>query len=504
MNKKRFMDLEIVTYFTGKIVIGIGLIQLLPLATSLIYAEWDIFLDFMIGMSIALILGYAMIITCKNGKNKRLSWSHGMAVAAISWLIGMILSAIPYYMSGHYLSFLDASFDVMSGFTTTGMVLIQDLDHASNGINMWRHVLTFVGGQGMVVLALTFLVRGTSGAYKMYVGEAKDEQLLPNVISTAKAIWHISIVYLILGSVVLWILGIRIGMRPDRALLHGMWVFMAAWSTGGFAPQTQNILYYHDTLYEIGSFIFFVIGSFNFALHYAVWNKNKKEIFKNIEIVSMLTTVSLLTALAAKGLADQGAYGDLISMFRKGFYLLISGHTTTGFMTVYARQFYHEWGDVALLAIIIAMLIGGSACSTAGGFKGLRVGILFKALVQDIKRMILPESYVQIQKYHHIKDIILQDKQVRSAMLIILMYIFTFTFGTIAGVLYGYPFISAAFESASVTGNVGLSIGVTQASMPSGLKVIYIIIMWAARLEFISVLALGAFIVHGVKHRWER
>lgn len=502
MTRKTFLDYEIIGYFVGKIIIGLAIIQLIPLATSLIYGEWDILFDFVISDSIAIISGSILILTCRGAKNKKLGWNHGMVVAALSWFLGMVLCAIPYYMSGNYLSFLDACFDVMSGFTTTGLVLIQDLDHVSNGINMWRHVLTYVGGQGMVVLALTFLVKGTNGAYRMYVGEAKDEQLLPNVISTARAIWIISIVYLVIGSLVLWIIGIAIGMRPDRALLHGIWIFMAGWSTGGFAPQSQNILYYHSFAYELGTLIFFIIGSFNFALHYAVLNGNRREMVRNIEIVSMTITVSIFTLLIAVGLMRVGVYPNLMSMLRKGFYQLISGHTTTGFMTIYARQFFNEWGDIALFAIMAAMLIGGSACSTAGGFKGLRVGIIFKAFIQDVKQMILPESMVQVQKFHHIKDRVLEERQVRSAMMIVLLYVLTFTIGTMAGVIYGYPLISAAFESASVTGNVGLSIGVTLASMPNLLKVVYIVIMWVARLEFMSVLALGAFIIHGVKKRW--
>jgi trk system potassium uptake protein TrkH len=155
----------------------------------------------------------------------------------------MFLCAIPYYLSGNFNSYLDCCFDVMSGFTTTGVVLIQDLDHVSNGINMWRHMLTYLGGQGMVVLALTFLVKSTSGSYRMYVGEGKDEQLLPNAISTSKAIWFISGTYLVFGTLVLWLVGFFIGMPVDRSFLHAIWVFMAAWSTGGFAPQTQNMLY---------------------------------------------------------------------------------------------------------------------------------------------------------------------------------------------------------------------------------------------------------------------
>jgi trk system potassium uptake protein TrkH len=130
------------------------------------------------------------------------------------------------------------------------------------------------------------------------------------------------------------------------------------------------------------------------------------------------------------------------------------------------------------------------------------MGIILKGFFRDIKRIILPESRIQIDKFHHIGDIVLEDKHLRSAMFIVLAYILTFAIGTLAGVYFGYPLSSAAFESASVTGNVGLSIGVTMPSMPNALKVIYIIIMWVARLEFMSVFALVTYIFTGAKRRW--
>ncbi len=493
---------KIIGYYIGRVMTGLGLVQVLPLITSSIYKEWNIAINFLVSILIALIVGAVLVLFCKSGKTKKVSWKHGMVIASISWFLGMILCAIPYYLSGNFLSFLDSCFDVMSGFTTTGLVLIQDLDHVSNGINMWRHVLTYLGGQGMIVLALTFLVRSTSGAYRMYVGEAKDEQLLPNVVNTARAIWTISIVYLIIGTTILWITGVFIGMPGDRAFLHGLWIFMAAWSTGGFAPQSQNVLYYHSFPYEIGTLILFILGSFNFALHYAVWNRNRREIYRNIEIVSMSITAPVLTVITIVGLMKLDVFPNIMALFRKGFYLLISGHTTTGFMTVYANQVRNEWGSIAIFAIIVSMLIGGSACSTAGGFKGLRVGIIFKGFIREIKRIIKPESLIQVEKFHHIGDITLEDRHIRSAMLIVLAYIITFTIGTAAGVLFGYPLELAAFESASATGNVGLSAGITSAFMPDTIKVVYIIIMWAARLEFMSVLALFAYIFYGVKRKW--
>ncbi len=502
--RKQVSQVYPICYYIGIIIVGLGLIQYIPLLTSLLYGEWVILFDFVISSSVTLLIGGSLMLACGKYRRQKLGWGEGMVVTAGSWFVGMLLCAFPYYLSGNYLSYLDCCFDVMSGLTTTGLTFIQDMDHLSNGINMWRFILTFVGGQGMVVLALTALVKGTNGAYKMYVGEGKDERLMPNVVSTARYIWYISLVYLVVGTFFMWMAALAAGVSADRAFLHGLWIFMSAWSTGGFAPMSQSILYYHNAFFEIVTVVFFVIGSFNFALHYAVFSGRKKELLRNVEILSFSITVTILTLLATLGLMKLHIYPNAIAMFRKGFYQLISGHTTTGFMTIYAKQFYTEWGDIALFAIIIAMLIGACACSTAGGFKGLRMGIIFNAFRKDIKRMVMPESMVTIQKYHHIKDVILEDNIARSALLIVVAYILTFTLGTLMAMLYGYPFTLAAFEAASVTGNVGLSAGLTSVTMPAVLKITYIIIMWLARLEFMSILALGAYFATRVKKKCQK
>lgn len=504
MLENNFQRYVPIVHYIGIVMICLGALQLVPMLVSLLYQEWPVFFIFLLTASLAILLGGLAALLCHPPKGARLSWGEGMLVSAAAWIIGMLFCALPYSLSGNWLSFLDACFDVMSGLTTTGLVLVQDIDHLSNGINMWRHLLTFVGGQGMVVLALSFLVKGTSGAYKMYVGEGKDERLAPNVVNTARNIWVISLVYLVVGSIAQWIAGLQIGMSADRALLHGIWIFMAAWSTGGFAPQSQNILYYHSLLYELVTMVFFIIGSFNFALHFAVISGKRKELLKNVETMSFSITVTVLTLLATFGLMKSGVYSDTMALFRKGFYQLISGHTTTGFMSIYARQFYHEWGDLALFAIIIAMLIGGSACSTAGGFKGLRMGIIFHAFKKDVRKLGQPESMISMEKMHHIKEIEIDDNVARSAMLIVIAYILTFIIGTIGGMLSGFSFAEAGFESASVTGNVGLSIGVTSPAMPAILKIIYIVSMWVARLEFVSILALGAYLIARAKGRWQK
>jgi len=494
-------SIEIISYYTGYIVLIASSLMIIPAITSFFFKEWNPMLDFILSIAISLIIGLALIMIGMRAKESKsnVQWKHGFAVAALSWIILTIVCAIPYRLSEHTKSFLDACFDVMSGFTTTGVLLLQDLDHLSNGLNMWRHILTFIGGQGMVVLALTFLVKETGGAYKMYVGEGKDIELVPNVKGTTRLIWKISLVYLIIGTAALWMAGMMIGIKPVSAFFHALYIFESSWSTGGFAPNTQNIMYYHSVLYETIAMIIFVLGSFNFGLHYAIWQGKRKEIVKNIEIQSFFITSFIACILALTGLAKLNVYPNAIAGFRRIIFNVLSAHTTTGFGSIYARQFALEWGDFGILIMILVMLIGGSACSTAGGFKGLRVGIVFKGLIMDVKKLLSSERSMKVYKFHHIKDQVLEDSLVKSSAIIIGCYITTFTIGTMLGTYYGYPLSASAFEAASVTGNVGLSIGVTTPSMPVIMKVYYIIAMYLGRLEFLSVFALIGYISGGMK-----
>lgn len=498
---KSVNNLRIIFYYTGWIVLGTAALMVLPILIALLFAEWEPLLDFTISMCAAMLCGLGLMLLGWHAHKEKalIQWKHGFIVAALAWILLMLLCAIPYYLSGHALSYLDACFDVMSGFTTTGLALTQDLDHLSNALNVWRHILTFIGGQGMVVLALAFLTKETSGAYRLYVGEAKDIELVPNVKGTAKIIWKISMIYLAVGMAVLWADGIAIGLKPASALLHAFYMFTSSWSTGGFAPMTQNIMYYHSLSYEIITMVFFVLGSFNFGLHYAVWQGNKKELVKNIETQSFFITSLILSMLAVFFLMRMNVYPDAIAAFRRIIFNILSAHTTTGLGNVYARQFMLDWGDAGILIMVIAMLIGGSACSTAGGFKELRVGIVCKAIVMDIKKLLSSERNMKVYKYHHIKDRILDDAAVKSSAQIILYYIVLFTGGTLLGVFCGFPLADSAFESASVAGNVGLSIGVTSAAMPAAMKVYYILAMYMGRLEFLSVFALVGYLIGGVK-----
>jgi len=293
--------------------------------------------------------------------------------------------------------------------------------------------------------------------------------------------------------------GIANGMKPVNAFFHGVCIFMAAFDTGGFAPQSQNLLYYHSLLFEVITVVIMLLGAINFNLHYHLWTGNRREIWKNVETRTLCITVLLTFLITLIGLNQVGSYPHALIMFRKGFYQVISGHTGTGYMTIYARQFINDWGDLALAGLICAMALGGGTCSTTGGIKMLRLGIVVKALQQDLKRIILPERAVIQQRMHHLKESFLEDKQVRAALLITVAYLALYGIGALVGMFYGYPFLDSLFESTSAAANVGLSCGITVSGMPMGLKLTYIVQMWVGRLEFMTVFTLIGFFIAAIK-----
>lgn len=488
-------DLAVVGLLTGRVLTGVAGLMAIPTVVAILSQEWGVVADFVTGAGVALLTGSSLVLLFR-GSPGRVTWTQGMVAVAVCWLVAMPVCALPGWLSGHYGSFGDACFDVMSGLTTTGLVLIQDLDHVSDGLNTWRHLLSYLGGQGMIVLALTFLVRGLPGGYKLYVGEGKDERLLPSVAHTARAIWGISLIYLGLGTLVLGVIAWEEGMPPYRAFLHGMWVFMAAWSTGGFAPHSQNILFYHSTAFEVATVVFFVLGSLNFGLHHAVWAGNRRELVRNLEWQAFLATSTTLSLVVVGTLAARGFYSSAVVLFRKAVYQVLSAHTTTGFMTVYPAQIPAGWGDLALLGLTLAMLLGGSASSTAGGFKGIRVGLAAKMLSHEVRRLLVPESALVVTRFHFFRDFVLEDRHVRGALFIMGLYSLTFAVGATVTVAAGYPLDQALFEAASATGNVGLTVGITSPAMPWFLKLLYGLIMWVGRLEFMAVLVLLGYAVY--------
>ncbi len=472
-------DLSTILNLLGRLSLGLGVFMLIPLLVAAFKAEYSPFFDFLIGITLSLNIGFFLMIFFPI--RKEITWIHAFFTVSLGWLIFSFLGAIPLFLSSHFGSLLDAWFEAMSGFATTGLTLIQRLDHLSFAHNTWRHLTMFIGGQGVILASLSVLTQARSVAVGFYIGEGRQEKILPNVLATARFIWRVSFTYLVLGVITYSVILTRIGLSLDKSIFQAFWLFFASFDTGGFAPYTQSIAYYNSFSLEIATLVFMMLGAINFNLHFWLWHKDKREAFKNFEVRTFIIILFFLAMLLYFPLVGSGG-----GLFRRGFYQLISAHTGCGFTNL-SQGVLPRLPLLSLLAVIFAMAIGGGACSTTGGIKLMRVGLIFKAVFIEIKHWIMPQRAVFKEKFHHLKDLLLTDKRVKRAFLITALFLFTYVSGALVAIALGYPGLHSLFESVSATANVGLSSGITSPDMPNLLKVVFIFQMWAGRLEFIAV-----------------
>ncbi len=486
-------DLRIIGFNISRICYITGSVLLLPLVVAVAYGEFDTTPYFLTGSAVSLILGNLLSHFLYTKEEMELK--HAVAMAAIAWLLAPVLASIPIWLSGATASFLDASFESVSGFTGTGLTLALDIDHMAHSVNFLRHLLQFVGdGIGIIVISLSILGRTQVSSVLAFKGEAKDVGIRPSIIRTSRVIIGLGVAFLIVGTALFTVAGVGEGLDLSTALFDGLNHSMTGYATGGFSVRSQNLLFYHSIWIELAAVVVMVLGALNFNLHYAVLSGKRREILKNMEAKLLLFVILAASFLVTANLASVGLYNSTEALFRKGVFHVISAQTTTGFQTVMPAHFVLAWPTFSVVVLSLAMLLGGSANSTSGGIKMLRVGVLLKSVVNDVKRVLLPRTAVVQGSFHHVEDVPLTDTIVRGAAVVALGYLLLFSFGTMVTVLHGYALDDSMFETSSALGNVGMSAGITSPSMPGVLKLTYMFLMWAGKLEIIAVLVLVGII----------
>jgi trk system potassium uptake protein TrkH len=483
-------DFRVIAFYLGRIFLVVAGAGLLPLTWAAIAREWHPVGSFLVMIGLFAILGVAGIRFAPS--ESTLNWSHGMVVVAFTWLIVPVIGAVPLLLSGHFGRPLDALFDAVSGLTTTGLSLLSDVDHLASSLNFWRHLLQFLGGQGIILAALSIFA-GTGGI-TLYFGEARDERILPSVTSTARFIWAVSVVHLLFGVTALGLVGwLVLGFDIDRAVFHGLMTFFAGFDTGGFSPQSTSIGYYHSAIFEGVTSVLMVAGAMSFGLHYSLWRGPRRAVFANLETRTILSTFGFTMVLTLLGLAATGVFASVAGLTRHGFFQILSAHTGTGFSTVSSVELA-QWGGLAFGGMALAMALGGMGSSTAGGVKSMRIGLTIKTVVNQIRQVLLPEHAVVGTAYRQSGRKHLTPNLTQSVMTISLLYVALYLLGAGIGLAYGIPLQEALFESVSASANVGLSVGVTDPSMPILLELVYMLQMWAGRLEFVAVFSLLGFL----------
>ena len=491
-------DVRIIGHYLGRVLLLMTGVASLPLLWAILAREWAPASSFVLTAGVFAVLG-VLLRSAAFGEH-HLDWSHGMVVAALTWLIVPAVGSLPLILSGHFANPLDAIFDAMSGLTTTGLSLLQDLDHLASSVNFWRHLLMFLGGQGIVLVAVSVFAGGVG--MSMFYGEARDERILPSVSSTARFIWWASVVHLVFGVLVLGSVAyFGLGFSPLRSAFHGLLIFFAGFDTGGFTPQSTSIGYYHSVLFEAATGVFMVAGAMSFGLHYSIWRSSRgRHELRNVETRTMASTLLLTLTMALVGLATLGLYRAVPSLARQGLFHVLSAHTGTGLSTVSSAELV-GWGGLAFVGITLAMALGGMASSTAGGVKSLRVGLAFKLVKDHVKAVVLPDRAVVSQAYYQGGRKRLTAPVAQAVLVVTLLYVALYLAWAAVGLAYGYPLQGALFESVSASANVGLSVGITDPSMPVLLEITYILQMWLGRLEFVAAFALFGFIAAAVRGR---
>jgi trk system potassium uptake protein TrkH len=487
-------DLRLIGYYLGKVLLGLGIVQVVAALVAFGLREWNSLSSFVIGAALCGIVGGAS--EAKLASRQQLTWAHGMVTVALAWLVGAVFAAVPFHLSGHYEDWLSAVFEGMSALTTTGLSVISDLDHTTLSMDFYRHLLHFAGGQGIIIVVLSLFAAGGGRIGTLYVAEARDERILPNFIRTARFIFRVAMVFLVAGTAALFLALLVAGFAPGRAFYHAINLFFAAFDTGGFAPMQASVAYYHSFAVEAVVMVLFLAGSLTFGLHFALWNGDWRLVTRHIETRTLALSTSLLFAVVCFGLVRSGAYDSFEPLIRKGFFTLLSAVSSAGAQVKNGETFLSDWGALAPAAIVAAMAIGGMASSTAGGIKALRVGIAAKTLIHDVRKLLNPESAVVVTTYFAGKRHILRDQTARAATSVLLLFIVTYLIGAMVGLTYGtYDITQTLFESVSAASNIGLSIGVTDPAMPRGLMAVYLVQMWLGRLEFVAVFALIGYAI---------
>jgi trk system potassium uptake protein len=477
-------DLRVITYNLARMLLISAAAGLVPLVWAVLTGELAPAADFLVMVGVFSLAGTAGLAL--KPKHDRLDWRHGMAVVALIWLVVPIIGSIPLILSGNYARWIDAFFDAVSGLTTTGLTVVQDIDHMASSMILWRHILHFLGGQGIIIAALSLF--SGAGTATLYFGEGRDDRIYPSVRSTSRFIWLVAAVNGIAGVFALFLVAfLDLGFGALRSFFHAITVFMAAFDTGGFAPQSTSIQYYHSAPYELVIAVLMIAGVMSFGVHFALWRR--RSVLGNLETKTILFTFAGTLILTQIGLAVAGAYGTATGLGRQTFFQVLSAHSGTGFSTIPSAELA-TWGGLAFGGMAIAMALGGMASSTAGGVKALRVGLTVKSIGSQIKQVLLPEGAVISDRFRQNGPRHLTEDLKQGVMAISLLYVALYIFGAGLGLVYHVPLQNALFESVSAAANVGLSVGVTAPGMPASLELTYALQMWAGRLEFISIFAL--------------
>lgn len=471
------MNLSIIRYILGRVLQFLGGFLMLPVAVSLIYKEWNIGKWFLIVAVASFVTG--TVITRFKARNNAFYAREGFVVVSLSWILLSAVGAVPFVLTGEIPNYVDAVFETVSGFTTTGSSILTDVEAMSYTAMFWRCFTNWIGGMGVLVFIMAVLP--LSGSYNMHLMRAESTgpsvgKLVPRVKNTAKILYGIYIGL----TLVLQVSYVLAGMKVYDAII----ISYSTMGTGGFANLNASLGGFPHAA-QVVSIVFMVLCGVNFNAYFLLINRKPGEFFKLEEVRVYL--LILLLASAAITLQIRGSYSGLYDAFHDATFQVVSIMTTTGFSTAN----FDTWPMLSKIILLFLMVVGGCAGSTSGGIKVSRFVILSRTLGKEAAHLTHPRS---VKKMRFNGQVVTEEVS-KSVYSFMIAYVLVLMVSIFVVARDNFDFTTTFTSVLSMLGNVGPGLSVVgpagnYSSFSALSKIVLSVDMLAGRLEIFPMMVL--------------
>lgn len=465
----------------GLLLIASGLIMLPSMLIGLLHRDGT---EVLFGSCALALVGVGSVCWVPVRHVRReLRIRDGFLIAAMAWTVTSAASALPlWWHGGPALPVIDALFESVSAITTTGSTVITNLDELPQGLLFHRAFLQWLGGMGLIVLAVAILPALRIGGMQLfrteYPGPVKDNKLTPRITETAKALWKIYLALTVICMLAYWLAG----MGLFDAACHAFTTI----ATAGFSTHDASLAWFNSTLIEMLAVIFMVLASMNFALHFAAWRRASAQIYFNEpELKVFIGLVAVFAVVASAQLYLGGQYPDSGDALRFGIFQAVTALTTTGYTTAP----FHEWFGYLPYLLIAMASIGACAGSTAGGIKVIRLILLVKQAGREIRRLIHPRAVMPVKLAGRRTS----DRVISAVWAFFFCYVASFLLLSLLLMASGHDPITSFSAVGATLSNLGPALGEAgphYAELGAFAKLVLIFSMLLGRLEIFTLLVL--------------
>ncbi|MBE7443224.1 MAG: TrkH family potassium uptake protein [Flavobacteriales bacterium] len=478
---KSLINIKVVANVIGTLIIISGFLMACAIPVSYYYQEPAIY-PLIISSAITIVCGLVLKLYTRKSEDAEIKKREGYLIVALGWISMAIFGSLPYIISGAIPNIANAFFETVSGLTTTGASILNNIEEIPKGILFWRSLTQWIGGMGIIVLTIAILPLLGVGGMELFASEAPGptkDKIHPRIKETAKRLWFIYVGLTLIEAILLMYPG---GMNLFDAVNHSL----TTMSTGGFSTKQASIAYYNSAIIDYIIIIFMFIAGTNFTLLYFGFKFKFKKFWENDEFKWYFGTILLLTLVVVPSVmvAQSGLNLGFEKSFRDALFQVTSIITTTGF----ASADFTTWGAFVTFLFFLLLFTGASAGSTSGGMKLVRIVLLMKNGFLEFKRRLHPNAVVPV----HLNGQGVPNTIIYNLLAFVFLYLSTFVIGSLVVTFLGVEFMEAVSAVATSIGNVGPGIGSIGPSysfshLPDSSKWVLSILMLMGRLELFTI-----------------